>query len=191
MAAPELDPANTWIVSDTHFGHQNIIGFCHRPPEHEEAMIQEWRDEVPPEAAVVHLGDLSWKNNAWFKNLIAPNLTGARKFIILGNHDKQRYSFYRDSGFKIIKPFEITYAERRVTFDHYPLKRPPHPKQVHLHGHIHNNGYGGKDSPFTPFAAQQINLSVEQTKYRPVNLKALLDGYLFGCYEPEKQNARQ
>jgi hypothetical protein len=29
-------PANTWVVSDTHFGHQNIVGFCHRPLDHEQ-----------------------------------------------------------------------------------------------------------------------------------------------------------
>jgi calcineurin-like phosphoesterase family protein len=72
-----------------------------------------------------------------------------------------------------------------VTFSHYPLRQPivgRGEEHLHLHGHIHNNGYAGKDEPYTPFSAGQINLSVEQTKYRPVNLKRLLDGALSGCY---------
>lgn len=191
MTPPQLDPANTWVVSDTHFGHDNIVGFCHRPMDHEQVMIAEWRAEVPDDAAVLHLGDLCYKSNAQFKHILAPELTGARKFLIQGNHDKQRFSFYRDCGFRIVKPFEIAYNGPNnwhiwsVSFSHYPLRKPdPRLRHVHLHGHIHNNGYGGKDSPFTPFSAGQINLSVEQTKYRPVNLKSLLDGYIEGCYEP-------
>lgn len=51
---------------------------------------------------------------------------------------------------------------------------------LRLHGHIHNNGYT-RDG-FVPFLRQHINLSVEQTKYRPVNLKLLLDAALLGEY---------
>jgi calcineurin-like phosphoesterase family protein len=54
------------------------------------------------------------------------------------------------------------------------------PYDVRIHGHIHNNGYT-RDA-FVPFLKQHINLSVEQTKYRPVNLKLLLDAYLYGEY---------
>lgn len=203
MAPPQLDPANTWVVSDTHFGHQNIVGFCHRPMDHEQVMIAEWRAHVPDDATVLHLGDLCYKSNAQFKHILAPELTGARKLLILGNHDRQRFSFYRDCGFKIVKPFELRvgydsdfnldvrpgvdwpFKTWRVSFSHYPLKEPGGFDRIHLHGHIHNNGYGGKDSPFVPFSAGQINLSVEQMHYRPVNLKSLLDGYIQGCYEPE------
>ena len=35
----DIDPASTWVVSDTHFGHRNIVGFCHRPENHEDIMI--------------------------------------------------------------------------------------------------------------------------------------------------------
>jgi calcineurin-like phosphoesterase family protein len=152
-------------------------------------MIAEWRAHVPDDATVVHLGDLCYKGNAFFKNIVAPELTGARKLLVRGNHDKGRFSFYRDCGFKMSSPFSIEYepgapigavaamwrSPSRTTRCASPSSAEPH---LHLHGHIHNNGYGGKDEPFTPFSAGQINLSVEQTKYRPVNLKRLLDGCL-------------
>jgi calcineurin-like phosphoesterase family protein len=185
---PDIDPGRTWVVSDTHFGHENIVGFCRRPHDHQEVIMEEWSQSVPDEATVLHLGDLSYRNNSFFKNMIAPHLTGRRKLLILGNHDRQRPNFYRDSGFKIIKPFEIHYDGYTVSFSHYPLKEAAGPKHIRVHGHIHNNGYGGKELPYVPFSAGQINMSVEQTHYRPVNLKDLLDGYIHGCYEPPKED---
>lgn len=196
----DIDPANTWIVSDTHFGHDNIVGFCHRPEDHEQVMIAEWRKEVPDDATVIHLGDLCYKGNARFKNLTAKELTGARKLLVLGNHDRQRYSFYRDCGFQPVKPFAIDFNGYPISFAHYPwssedplpgeiavLRESDPPSKVRmlgrhlrLHGHIHNNGYS-RDA-YVPFIRNHINLSVEQTKYKPVNLKLLLDAYLLGDY---------
>lgn len=176
----------TWIVSDTHFGHNNIVGFCDRPNEHEERIIMRWNESVPDEATVLHLGDFSYKNNAYTRSIISPHLKGKRKLLILGNHDKQRPSFYRTCGFKVVKPFDMRYEGYVISFSHYPLRKPAGESHIRIHGHIHNSGYGGKTTSFTPFSAGQINVSVEQTHYSPVNLERLLDGYINGCYEPER-----
>lgn len=181
----DIDPANTWVVSDTHFGHDNIVGFCHRPEDHEQVMIAEWRAVVPEDATVIHLGDLCYKSNARFKAITAKELTGARKFLIQGNHDRQRFSYYRDCGFRLLKsPFAIRYAGWEVSFSHYPwdaeVDGPIDGSKLRLHGHIHNNGYS-RDS-FVPFVKHHVNLSAEQTKYRPVNLGLLLDAVLKGEY---------
>lgn len=106
----DIDPATTWLVSDTHFGHDNIVGFCHRPEDHEQAMIAEWRKVVGPEDTLLHLGDLNYGSNARFKNLTAKELTGGRKLLIQGNHDRQRYSFYKQSGFQIVSPFKVRFG---------------------------------------------------------------------------------
>lgn len=41
-----------WLISDTHFGHENIIGYCGRPfanaAEMDEAMIERWNATVKP-----------------------------------------------------------------------------------------------------------------------------------------------
>ncbi len=219
----DIDPASTWVVSDTHFGHDNIVGFCHRPLDHEQVMIAEWRAHVPDDATVLHLGDLCYKGNARFKHLLAKELTGARKLLIKGNHDHQRFSYYRDCGFKIVSPFAIRYGPQdecercngkgwmtaggtfgapyppcdapgcddgltvplwRVSFSHYAWSYkddgPMQTNDLRIHGHIHNNGYtrGG----FVPFLKGHVNMSVEQTKYRPVNLKLLLDAVLLGDF---------
>jgi calcineurin-like phosphoesterase family protein len=192
----DIDPENTWVVSDTHFGHENIVGYCSRPDDHDQLMLEQWRAHVPDDATVLHLGDLCWKSNGLFKHTIAPRLSGARKLLILGNHDKGRPSFYRDCGFQIVRPFAILYGEgvppyggqATVEFAHYPVsaESPPPDWSWRLHGHIHNNGYydGRSESPprwdLVPFLRNHINLSVEQTRYRPVNLKLLLDAAILG-----------
>jgi calcineurin-like phosphoesterase family protein len=201
----DIDPANTWVVSDTHFGHDNIVGFCHRPEDHEQVLIAEWRKEVPDDATVLHLGDLCYRSNARFKNIVARELTGERKLLIMGNHDRQRYSFYRASGFQIVRPFAIRVVRSHgglkavdptlepldfgvpfydISFSHYPWNKvedgPQSRFMWRLHGHIHNNGYT-RDA-FVPFLRNHINLSVEQTKYKPVNLKLLLDAAILGKY---------
>lgn len=124
---PDIDPAQTWVVSDTHFGHDNIVGFCHRPEDHEQVMIAEWRAHVPDDATVLHLGDLAYRNNGFFKHIIAKELTGERKLLIRGNHDKHPGRFYADAGFKTCRPFSIHYESHvkkgmwaEVSFSHYP-----------------------------------------------------------------------
>jgi calcineurin-like phosphoesterase family protein len=186
----DIDPARTWIVSDTHFGHRNIIEFCHRPPDHDQLIMENWAREVPEDATVIHLGDLCYKGNSFFKNMIAPKLTGARKLLVKGNHDHGRYSFYKASGFKLARPFSIMWGDTEVSFSHYPWNAegdehfkiepegPMPPNHLRLHGHIHNNGY--TRAAFVPFLAQHVNLSIEQTKYKPVNLALLLSSVVDG-----------
>ncbi len=178
----DIDPAKTYITADHHFGHKNIVGFCHRPDDHEQLMMEHWAQAVPEDGTVLHLGDLVWTGNAWFKNMIAPHLTGERKLLIRGNHDTQRPSFYTQSGFKFVRPFAIKYDGRTISFSHYVWDEEQEgeiPEDlIRIHGHIHNSGYSRE--AFVPLWRNHINASVEQTRYRPILLKNLLDGYLYG-----------
>jgi calcineurin-like phosphoesterase family protein len=72
-----------------------------------------------------------------------------------------------------------------VSFSHYPWNDAedggPQPENhLRVHGHIHNNGYTRQ--AFVPFLKGHVNVSVEQTRYKPVNLKLLLDAVLLGQY---------
>lgn len=220
----DIDLDKTWLVSDTHFGHDNIVGFCFRPEDHEQVMIAEWRKVVPEDATVLHLGDLAYSNNARFRRIMAKELPPytdenapkphkGRKLLIEGNHDQQRRAFYRSSGFTFVSPFKLGVSQEgdrlyvpelawykddqnrkqyvepmttwRVSFSHYPWN-PVHdglqgPWDIRVHGHIHNNGYSREE--FVPFLKNHINISVEQMKYRPVNLRVLLEAALLGRYK--------
>lgn len=194
----DIDPSNTWVVADNHWGHQNIADFCFRPLDHDQVMIAEWRAAVPADATVLHLGDLCYRGNGYFKHIIAKELTGATKLLIKGNHDKKGIGFYRDCGFKLAWPFQIgvspladsglyvggDQSQWIVSFSHYPwntrLEGPMPENHIRVHGHIHNNGYS-RDA-YVPLRRNHINLSVEVMKYRPVSLQVLLDAYLLGVY---------
>lgn len=183
----DIDIEKTWLISDTHFGHRNIVGFCHRPDDFEQIITENLARDVPdtPETTLLHLGDLSYRNNAQFKAIISKHLVPkeGRKLLIQGNHDRQRYNFYRQSGFSIVRPFAIRYRTWTVSFSHYPWNDsedggPIPAKHLRVHGHIHNNGY--VRSEYVPFLKNHINVSIEQTKYRPVHLGLLLQSVIDG-----------
>jgi len=71
---------DTWIISDTHFFHENIGRYCNRPENWQELIIKNWNTLISPNENVLHLGDfaLGKKNN--FELLIG-SLSG-RLFLI-------------------------------------------------------------------------------------------------------------
>jgi calcineurin-like phosphoesterase family protein len=198
----DIDPAKTWIISDTHFGHRNIAAYCHRPENFEDILLERINDAVRPGDTLLHLGDLCYRGNAWFKNMIAPKIApqAARKLLILGNHDRQRHAFYKQTGWKLARPFYIDYGGsyynsvlgtsvplHMVEFDHYQSREDLGGFVWRVHGHIHNNGYyDGRSNPsvpdfsLVPYLRNHINVSCEMTKYKPVRMDLLLDAAIFG-----------
>src|SRR5437762_1961140 len=80
---------NTWFISDTHFGHKNILEYEKesRPftsiEEMHEAIIERWNSNIKPSDIVYHLGDFCFGK----KHLeIAQSLNG-KKRLVMGNHD--------------------------------------------------------------------------------------------------------
>lgn len=128
---------NTFFVSDTHFGHTNIIKYCKRPYASVEEMNQKleenWNAIVRKEDLVYHLGDVAFHN---FE--IIPRLNGRIK-LVPGNHDLERAK-------KVLHLFdevlpELTYLklslERRFVLCHYPIESWRREYRYHLHGHAH------------------------------------------------------
>lgn len=161
-----------YIISDTHFYHENIVKYAGRPYDHETMMISRWEKVVPDNAAIVHLGDLFFGGDQGFIDFylnIAPRLTG-QKYLVLGNHDK-RSRDYEHLGFEVIKPFSVYYRGYEVSFDHYPKLLPKDEKKIHIHGHIHNHTYARDE----PTREGNINVSVEAIDYRPHRTTRLLN----------------
>ena len=92
---------NTWIISDTHFGHENIIKYCNRPfssvEEMDARMIKLWNNVVKKNDIVYHLGDFGVGNKEYISKIVS-KLNG-RIFLILGNHDSHPVKWYYDCGF--------------------------------------------------------------------------------------------
>lgn len=167
--------ANIWLVSDTHFGHENIYKFVdergvrirHRfrdAIEGDVYMCQRWAELVKPPDHIWHLGDVTMERSSnakqWFVNKIR-SLPGHKR-LILGNHDQLSMDVYRDAGFQKIKG---SHRIDNLILTHWPVS-PTCLREgvVNVHGHIHQNA-----AP----PGRYINVSVEQTDYEPVPLEVV------------------
>lgn len=166
-------PARTWVISDTHFGHANIIRHAERPfrtlGEMDETLVANWNETVRQGDTVYHLGDFSGPPMNRRIEKIAERLHG-RIILITGNHDRvtprMAAAFTRVTGPQRLGRRAPERAG--VVLSHVPIHESemddPHRVEVigNLHGHIHQ-----RTSP-TP---RHCNLCVEHTGYRPITLE--------------------
>lgn len=158
--------AYDWYISDTHFGHDNILLYEKdaRPfadlEEHDAQLIKRWNNLVGPEDRVIHLGDVAFKPATRLDEVL-PQLNG-KKTLIMGNHDVGNIETYL-KYFKI-KPcglVSIPDSEKTAVLTHFPI----HDSQLdfrfglNVHGHTHSH---------VVQSTKHINISCEQTALRPL-----------------------
>ncbi len=161
---------DTWIISDTHFFHENIGRYCSRPENWQELIIKNWNDLVSPDETILHLGDFALGNKRNF-DLLSGMLRG-RLFLIQGNHDRISKSYCETRGVTLIKKSlnaEIS-DQMKLIFSHRPIV-PLEDGWINLHGHIHNVPPPPEGSNLGP---SHINMSVEVREYRPWRLGDIL-----------------
>ena len=172
-----FSPDNIWFTSDTHFYHQNIIRFCHRPfanvDEMNEELIRRWNETVPPDGIVFHLGDVcTGKSGNWEK--VLPRLNG-RINLILGNHDMK----YLNKGFMgrfdfVVQQMAISVDGQRIVLNHYPFLcyGGAYRNIWQLFGHVHSGPVpnNGLDTPrLGMLFPLQYDVGVDNNGYRPVS----------------------
>ena len=157
----------TFITSDTHFGHSNIIKYCKRPYKVEggnrnPANIPEVQrmnedilklfDKLPADCDIWHLGDFWFKGSHKISpsDQLATNLlindavrrikqNGRRIFIVLGNHDngKPSVKYYLDRGFDKVYDSPVILEDKWI-LSHEPVWIEPGSHFVNLYGHTHD-----------------------------------------------------
>ena len=162
-----------FIISDSHWLHDNIVKYCGRPSDHEDRMVENWNKVVGPDDLVVHLGDLVFgprKPEAcsaqFYKYSSALN---GNKVMVRGNHDSMSDEWYESHGFPVVNPFDLTIKHKgfRVTFSHIPYVLT-YKNEINIHGHTHSSNFRG-------LTDQHINVSVEVRDYTPQPAEFLLD----------------
>ena len=175
-----------WLISDTHFGHSNIVRYQQRPTNHEVIMLSEWARRVGERDQILHLGDVALGSNGnarrWLD--VVRRMPG-EKYLILGNHDNPSALDFARAGFDIVPEF----VHQGVAFSHRPIapragyddlhRRPfdaeEHPLLaedwiVNIHGHTHANVWN-PDHDGEPLTDRSyLNVCVEHTGYAPVQL---------------------
>lgn len=170
---PELKVNNRlWIISDTHFGHRNIIKFQQRPESHEAIMLSEWIWAVRENDQILHMGDvfLGKQGNPMRWAAIVSRLPG-EKFLMLGNHDRYDEVIYTDlAGFTLVDPF----IQNGYAFTHRPVSvewpAPEGDWHTNIHGHVHGNEHRPEHDGTPLEGKRYINVSVEVTDFKPRQL---------------------
>lgn len=155
----------TYVSSDHHFNHKNIIEYCDRNfrtvDEMNSVMIEKWNDVVNEDDAVIHVGDIAYTDSEEtvedYLNRLNGNIT-----LIEGNHD----SAVDISTISI--PFAESMVIRKGKYRFFVTHRfesvPDSWTEWIIHGHSHNN------TPFIRYDKNSVNVSVDVTDYKPVSL---------------------
>jgi len=164
---------NKFFISDTHFGHANILTFKNSNSgspmrvfkdveEMDEHMVTQWNSVVRPCDRVYHLGDVVMNR----KFLPIVERLNGKKVLIMGNHDifgsKEYLKYFED-----VRAYKI-FPKERIICSHIPVYSEVFPRwELNVHGHLHDNNV-------KEFSEKYLNVSVEQINYTPIAFDTIL-----------------
>lgn len=170
-----------YYIGDTHFGHEQIIHYDHRPfdsvDEMDEALIANWNRKVTEKDHVYIIGDFTY-HSCHMPEYYLRQLRG-HKHLIVGNHDKV---ILRDDN--ALAYFEsVEYLghyrdhKRETVLCHYPLmewngsRRDEFHRAWHIYAHIHARTGGIYDVIHE--RGQALNAGCMINGYEPCTLEEL------------------
>ena len=159
-----------FFISDTHFGHKNILEYSKRPfnspEEMNDALITNWNSVVKSNDRVYLLGDVAMAKSQ-IQNLKYLN---GKIILVMGNHDiyptKEYLPYVEDiRGYVYKDGFIGSHIPIYRGSDYGIIER----YKMNICGHIHEKVI---NDPF------YFNVSVEQINYTPINFEVIEDIYL-------------
>jgi calcineurin-like phosphoesterase family protein len=167
---------NTFVTSDLHFFHKNIIKYCPESRLFEsvedmnESIIRNWNEKVSSDDIVYILGDVSF-GPAKETVQILKRLNGTKRLVI-GNHDhKIIRSPVFCSMFDWVKLYNVEFFnDKMVVMFHFPIESwdQKHRGSYHLHGHMHS-----KNSETLP--SRRYDCGLDGNACQLYNINELLD----------------
>lgn len=158
-----------FVYSDPHFDSERIIELGKRPfqnvHEMNQQLIQNYNNVITKYDICYWLGDVMYGASKEKVASLLRRLNG-RKYLILGNHDRNHSeTWWLSCGFDKVFSHPIYDAENYILLSHEPLPEfSASPNVANIHGHIHIQDYDFKNH------AHCINVCVEKTCYKPVPL---------------------
>lgn len=128
-------PNRTFIISDTHFNHENLVNRGIRPKGFEDLIMKNLQMlNLKPTDTLIHLGDFAWiKDYPRYYNL------PCKKILVKGNHDRKSYSSYSNKRFDFCcESFSYFYMNKNILFSHKPLELNDM-YDLNIHGHLHGD----------------------------------------------------
>jgi len=175
--------SQTYLISDTHWCHKNILKFTDfddslirgekfsSVEEMNECMYDNWNETVKPDDTVYHLGDVAFGNyrsDNEFRDRFR-SLPGT-KVLIVGNHDDIPWMVKEDMFDDYVMWYKL--RDHKLLLTHVPvhastlLKFPDNTKMTNVHGHIHQKP--------APTKAHRC-VCVEWTDYKPIAVEKVMD----------------
>ena len=155
----KINPKNTFLFSDPHFDHANIIRFSHRPfksvKEMNNTILRNYNKIVKDNSLVYFLGDMAHGRKSRLASYWLNQLRG-HVIYLKGNHDKRGY-----------RETVIHVDELYFKLSHFPDNRGNWVGWM-IHGHVHEK------RPFIDYNAKMINVSVDVTDFKPVRLSEII-----------------
>lgn len=159
-----------YIISDTHFNHDEIIDYCDRPDNHEEILMKGMAN-INKHDALIHLGDICMGNDH-IVHLNIIQFVHCKKILVLGNHDSKSASWYLDHGWDFVcDSFKMKYGGKNICFSHKPQPWDGD-WDLNIHGHLHNLGH--RDSEYKDLKKWHRLYSPELMNYKPVELNRFI-----------------
>lgn len=120
-----------YVITDTHFGHEDIKTLANRPDNYEDLIIKSWNNLVKADDIVICLGDMAWSLSdlELFKDL------KGKKILTLGNHDRFATTKYYQYFDFVCNEFSMSYKGFDIIFSHAP--KIFHDCDINIHGHLH------------------------------------------------------
>jgi calcineurin-like phosphoesterase family protein len=183
---------NIFFVSDTHFGHDNILKFTKEDgsrlrdfssiEEMHEVMVERWNSIVRPVDKVYHLGDVVIAQ----RHLPILNRLNGKKRLVRGNHDifkTKEYLNYFSEVYGV-----RAFGKEGFICSHIPIHTDSMYRwKLNVHGHLHGNVVKseqwvtfkddlGKERGTHEYLPdpKYYCVSVEQIDYTPVSLEQVM-----------------
>lgn len=171
----------TWVYSDPHFYHKNIVNFLRtdgtklRPwadvDQMTEDMIAGYNELVNDDDRVYILGDVAFRSSDMHR---AVSRLKGRKVLVPGNHEPTKMRKYFDL-FDDVRGYVI---KKGFIMSHIPLHVGSLSRwKLNIHGHTHDNvvnmtSYDGLDTGVPD--PRYFCACVEQTDFLPIDLDVIL-----------------
>ena len=158
-----------YLISDTHWGHSNIIKYTDRPFNDVDTMnkvlIKNWNSVIKKNDRVFHLGDVCFFGKSRITELLL-QLRG-KKILIKGNHDNNSNKWYLDAGFSEVYDKPILMYDKFI-LSHKPIEIENMGSFINIHGHIHEKSMSDLN---------YVNVSVEHIDYTPIAFNKIIEKY--------------
>ncbi len=174
------DSRAVFFVSDTHWGHANVINYSRRPFHNVENMdatlIRNWNRVIGPDDVVFHLGDFAFLGAPEMVKLL-DQLQG-KIHLVMGNHDKvirhnkdlqRRFASVQDVLEVKVKDEDADAGWQPIFLSHYAHMTWPrsHHGSWQLFGHSHGSLRVSDHS-------RQMDVGVDATRlYEPISYNAV------------------